>query len=962
MPKKKAVGDSGETIARDPVRNIAAELNQKLKDGAITEQGYVSSLIAERESGSISCEIFLENLKGELRSYWSIIAELLKKKKSVRASDLLSRVATKNKRIKIAEKVLEHKKNIVKGVLTKFVEWDMLSAFKTGTYYYYVCNLNEFYTPEEVFKLVPDEIKRLVEKVLKPKLKIGEKVKPLPFHALYSELKESLNVNLLEALLDYYITKGVIAKNRSGYRLTELGNTYGLDEQSIKTLDAVDLENQLFLQEEKNPGIVTMDRAKEILAREMGEKTVAPIIISGLAEKESFRLTFLAEILFGNQFTDLKLLEAILQDSKPDVAIASGLVQGVFAGLKVDKRRLLSGALGKIGCQYALAGEFNKRLEEISEKIVVNISGDDDWEHAVSVARIIQLSEGKWWNYGVSTSSLSAELKRRLAIAEYYKKLQIQWETIGPYQYRIGRSLLNADEVNEIIGIAKSEYRLIIEILVAKRNGFNYPKEYERVVNVEALYGNVGKRIVTPDPAIIKIGDKTIKVVHNIAFSDITQYVDPMLTPEMNLRALAARGVELPYLLVNCHQERLGAHYLQSHWLINLPGMQNTLPSAEFKMKTFNTRILSSKSLRQETFRKEPVTPGAVNLEILKDGRLRFRILNNKFLKIIESQKSKPEVEESVCLLTDLQHGSITMCPELEIAFVDYCLYGCKSSRIWLNGDIIQGINYFQTFAENRPYRLVSVDSQQRFTDKILFPLILGAPNLKDFFAWLGNHEWNTFGSSISGVNHLAFLEYKLQGYLEGMKFAGKETPLKNALTISRIRMLNSHNPYGDIVNWPYFTDNVAGFKAALSHMWKIYGRGRTPIHDASRWMRGMAKTSSDIDIMFGGHIHSLWMGMEAEKLMVQLAAAAGLSGFEMGLGVMSTVMFTRVIFSNRNGITIEFVPWQFLENYKLRSPCYKGKEDFLKRPARGTLEYKYGKMSPYIEGVIDELTQYREV
>lgn len=580
------------------------------------------------------------------------------------------------------------------------------------------------------------------------------------------------------------------------------------------------------------------------------------------------------------------------------------------------------------------------------------------------MARVLQLGEGKWWNYGMNTSSLSAELKRRLAISEYYKKLQIQWETVIPYQYRIGRSLFNADEVKQLIGVHKSEYRLIIEILVAKRNNFSYPKDYEKVVNAEALFGNTGKRIITPDPASIWIGDKEIKVVHNLAFSDITQYVDPMLAPEMIMRNLAARGVELPYMLIGCHQERFGAFYLQGHWLISLPGLQNTLPSATMSMKTINTRVLSSKSLRQEMFRHEPVTPGVESIERFKDGRIRYRFWNNRIREIIESQKSQPEVEESVCLLTDLQHGSITMCPELEIRFADYCLYGEKSSRLWINGDVIQGINYCQTFSENRPYRMVSIDSQQRFTEKILSPLIFNAPNLQDFFTWLGNHEWNTFGAGISGVNHLYFLEAKLQGYLEGMKKAGKETPLKNALTISRIRFLNSHNPHGgDIVNWPYFSETVAGFKAALSHMWRLRGHGRTPIHDASRWMRGLAKTTSDIDIMFGGHLHCFWMGQEAEKIMVQLAAAATASGYDLGLGLLSTVLFTRAIFSNRNGITLEVVPWQFLENnYKLQCPAYLGKDELLLRPKPGTLEFKYGKMSPLIEGLIDELTQYREV
>lgn len=922
------------------------------------------NLIEQREKNKISASDFVERLEGDLKAYWRVIFNLLRRKRIFRNNDLLPAIANKSLPVRARGKI--QRLNITKGVLTKFVEWGVLWVFQVGEHTNYFCNLPGFYSPEEAFKLIPDKVKQALHRAFNLTAETQKDNKPVPLTLdfMAEQLKGQISADLLNTLLEYYVDKGVMTVKKGAFVLTTAGQTYGLDEQGIRTFDAVSLENQLFLADEENEGVLNLSEAEAALSREMKNKTVAPIVMKGLASKESVKLTFLAEVLFGNQFTDIPLLKSAIARAKDaDVLVASGLVQGVFAGLKVDKRRLLSEALGKIGVQYALAGQLNEELERLASTAVVNINGDDDYEHAVSVARVLQLGEGKWWNYGMSSSSLSAELKRRLAIAEYYKKLHIQWEIVIPYQYRIGRSLYNAKEVDELIGVHKSEYRLIIEILVAKRNKFGYPKEYEKVVNVEALFHDLGKRVVTPDPARLMVGDKEIRVVHNLAFSNVTQYVDPMLPPEMIMRNLAARGIKLPYALVGCHQERFGAFYLQGHWLINLPGMQNTIPSAEQKMKTNVTKVLSSKSLRQEMFRKEPVTPGVTDMEILKDGRVRFNLWNNKIRQIVDSQKSEPEVTESVCMLTDLQHGSITMCPEMEIRFTDYCLYGQKATRLWINGDVIQGINYFQTFAENRPYRLVSVDSQQRFTDKILMPLVMGAPNLRDFFAWLGNHEYNTFGRSISGTNDLAFLEYKLQGYLEGVKAAGGETPLKNAFTVSRVRMLNTHNPHGgDIVNWPYFSDKVAGFKAAVSHMWKMGAHGRTPIHDASRWMKGMAHTSSDIDIMFSGHVHCFWMGMEAEKIMVQLAAAASLSGYEMGLGLISTVLFTRVIFSNRNGITIEVVPWQYLENiYKLQSPAYKGQDEALMRPKPGMIEFKYGKMSPLIEHVIDELTLYRE-
>ncbi|MEX2052598.1 MAG: hypothetical protein WD898_00005 [Candidatus Paceibacterota bacterium] len=123
-----------------------------------------------------------------------------------------------------------------------------------------------------------------------------------------------------------------------------------------------------------------------------------------------------------------------------------------------------------------------------------------------------------------------------------------------------------------------------------------------------------------------------------------------------------------------------------------------------------------------------------------------------------------------------------------------------------------------------------------------------------------------------------------------------------------------------------------------------------------------MARAGRALDILIGGDKHSVWMTQLGDKQIVQAAAAASQSGYELARGLMSTVMFTLIEFSNREGITIEFVPWEFLMNYKLQAPAYKGLEKDLRRPERGTRDYRLGRMAPYIENMIDEQTQYLEV
>lgn len=969
-------------------------------------------LIRQREARDITPEGFIAGLAelkpvSDLKIYWDIIQRQLEEKRVIRNTDLLpfavrlkiegARELLGNKRVKakrnrnLRERIL----NSVRGILGKFVEWGALSRFTVGrpgleTHEEYICNLPRFYTPEELKKLIPDGEKSRVlnnlvgnydSEVLIELVPDDVRIllfdllsaKPKSLKVLSAELGAVIGGDLLDKVLEYFVDKEVVWETKKGYALSGLGREFGVDVQSIRTLDAIALENAAIIGEEKAVKLpASLEEVAEILEQDLRDKAVRPLDVTEYTRDERFRLMWLCEVLYGNQFTDENLLNWVLNGRvSPNITIASGLVQGTFTGYRVDKSRVLATkeGLNKIATQFHSAHLLNQKLEEITQGKVFNVLGDDEWDLAHSYAKLLQLAEGKVWSHGVSTRGLSSELKRRLNITEFYRKWQIQWEIIVPYQLRIGRSLWNADEVFAQIGVNKSEYRLIIEILVAKRNNFDYPKEYEQIVNIDALFAEAPQkreRIVTPDPLILRVGNREIQFVHNAAFSDITQYVDSLAPLEMTMRNLGARGENLPWIIADGQQERFYATYLQGHWIMNLPGLQNPLPSSRYRTKTFNTRILSSKSHRQNTFRKEPVTSGVVELEALEDGRIRFRLFNHAIKNVLESQKDELEVREIVALPTDLQHASITMYPEMEIKYLDHALYEREAGRCYENGDVLHGFHYPQHVAENRPNRLVSVDSQQRFTLSVQIPLIVDAPNLHDFLAWLGNHEWGIWGNSLTGTNALFPLEAYMRGYIDRAKKCGCEKceRFKNmrAMTVNRIRWTKTPNPRPDKVNWPFFTTEIAGFKMAITHMWQPHGGGRTPVDQQRRWLYNMATACGDIDIMFGGHKHSIWMAQVAEKWLIQMAAGAGQSGYALQRGLMDQVMFTLAEFSNRDGITIEFIPWQFLEEYKCQCPFYKGKDKELELPRPGTLEYKYGKNSPLIEHMIDEVTQYLDV
>ncbi|MEK9179967.1 MAG: hypothetical protein AAB897_00960 [Patescibacteria group bacterium] len=857
-------------------------------------------------------------------------------------------------------------KNKARGFLAKLVELGYLinvADSEDGCTWYF-SNEEGFYESEELYKLIPEqERNRILEHIDDEVITLDSLA-----NALYGN--RARGVNFLETFLDYYVDLGLIqfSNKEDGYLLTERGAELGVDAQSVRTLEATALENDIFVKSEENAELpASLKTVGEALKQDIVNKTVPVIDLTKELGGKDLKILFVGEVLYGSQYTDQELLDWVLDATdKPNLIITSGLVQGRFETKNKAKTRMLAetGGLHRIETQFHSAGMLLDWFEKIATNRVCLIQSDDDWRLAEDYATLMHLAEGKNpWKFGVDWTSFSAEMKRRLENKELRRKIRIQWEIIQAYMGRIGRSLLNKKEVKARIGIRKSEYRLIIETMVAKRNNFDYPKEYEKVVNVEALYGNIGKRIVTPDTLRLKVREgKEIRVTHNAGFSDITQYQDTIQHLDAIARHLGLSRQELPWVLADFHQESLFGEYLMGTWIMNLPGMQNTMPAAAYTLKEWNAKILESKERRQSRVRKEPASPAATEINFCADGRIRIRLMNRHVMEVLAAQKGEKERREVGVLGTDLQFGSITNWPELSAKFLDYGLYGRRATKLWLNGDIIHGNIYPQHTAESRPMRLTSLHAQKKFAFNLLAPLILDAPNLNDCAAWLGNHEWNNFDAKRSGDSPLTFLEIGLQGVLMERKRVGTETPLERAMTVSRIRWRDTHNPQGDIINWPFFADTICGFKVAIQHMWQPFA-GKTPANEGKKWLKNMARAARGFDLLLGGDKHSVWMAGLGDKFIVQAGAGASQSGYELARGLMSTVMFTLVEFSNRDGITVEFVPWEFLlNNYEFQCPAYKGRDAEFVRPAPGTKAYKQGKMAPAIEEMIEDLTAYPEV
>src|SRR3990167_5895482 len=302
-----------------------------------TERISEKDLIVKKEKNEITPAEFVGNLEGDLKKYWSVIHQILKQKRVIRNKDLLPFA----KKFGVTGRKREEKLNFLRGILNKFVEWKVISTFKHGTHLQYLCNLPNFYQAEELLKLIPnEEMSRMVRS-----LADGPKTSAM----VEQETGSTVGIHIVEAILGYYVDKGVIQslkQPKGAFKLTDAAKLTGTDPDSLLGLDLFKAENLLDKQEDQEAHKIEAKDTKTLgqLARaDLESKTIVPQIVK--VKGESAKIVTIGEVRLGNQFTDFDLLdfaEEQMKKDKPDVVVASGFVQGDHRSYQVERLSGLS--------------------------------------------------------------------------------------------------------------------------------------------------------------------------------------------------------------------------------------------------------------------------------------------------------------------------------------------------------------------------------------------------------------------------------------------------------------------------------------------------------------------------------------------------------------------------------------------------------------------------------------------
>jgi hypothetical protein len=154
------------------------------------------------ESGLIKPQMFLDTMVPSLKKHWKKIINLLENKRIIRNTDFAEKFTKKRP---VPYEFL----NKARGILSKFEEWDFLTRLKRPgeKHHVYVCNIPDFYKPEELHSLSPDihkvEIMSSLDYYWESLKSISERLK--------------INSSFLGYLLDAYANEGLVEEQEREY-------------------------------------------------------------------------------------------------------------------------------------------------------------------------------------------------------------------------------------------------------------------------------------------------------------------------------------------------------------------------------------------------------------------------------------------------------------------------------------------------------------------------------------------------------------------------------------------------------------------------------------------------------------------------------------------------------------------------------------------------------------------------
>ncbi len=887
--------------ARDWVHNVASSLDcdrQKRKE-AIAKQGEEAKMILKPDE-----------------------------------QEALTKLVT-NKRIVTAANLTEALKRSLKEtqqLLCRLVQNGVLCVCRNeAKEKIYFATIAGVYTDKEVFTLLPARVRgRLDREILK---RVAEEEQGHRSRTAFRTFGKRLGLadQLTDQYLSYLVTQQAIVLRGQAFARQKALNVRDFSPETFARIVALAAENReraeenLKELEDKRPDFskLSLDAMIRYQEEDLTNKVAPPMTFD-----RPLRIAYINLALIGHQATDYGYLLAKVDEirtripeRKPDLVVLHGLFSGPYLHIQVNRKKTLVERLRKMSAQISWMG---KTLETLGLPWIYVLGSAEDQLIVREYAMKATFEDLRLGGLGLSAEVMQnvARQQKVMTLAEYEKNERLEQHVIYPYILRTMKPLRNAQEMLEQFGIEEPERKLVARAGKALRHKRPLDPDALRVLDIVRLQDTSNERVV--ESLRLKYPGLSLKVASYITQSDSAIYKEPLKHLREYIRKAFTSGEpleDIPDVMVVCNDGVFGMAFIPpglfgpskrtGTFAITLPGLQN-----DEQVKNLGAYHGDVKQDRVAKAKKRDriVRPGTIEHEGTAE-HFYLTVDNSKFLSIRKNWKG-PTERSKIAMVNDVQIGLDQAWVSLMIHYMDYALCHEGADRLWLMGDLVNGVNYLGAMSHNTKANLPGIGQQLKALQYILkgFWNRGCSPKLQQVRIADGNHEWNSPAKThFADIRHLQVIHDVGELML----------PEVDWRYCTKIKIGNR----GVSVFNPMGTDTFCGLRFAYSHLWSGKRmQGAIPTGEQKSW--ATAHGARDIDWMVAGHQASAYMEQLGDKIHMVIPGFEDPTDFTISMHQAQNVMASIIHVSTdvHEPPRIEFLTRAFLENYKPVSPLLRGK------------------------------------
>lgn len=742
----------------------------------------------------------------------------------------------------------------------------------------------------------------------------------------------------LSRVADSFADAGYVSKMSSGlYKLKKDKGQYvsSLDYDSLRSVALA--HKFMYSGKNKKPEIKGISSLKQIY-----ERNNQLIKIDKLDfDVPRAKIDFLSKVEIGYEDLDAEFIERKIEElrkkdpaDRPAVIVLSDVIFGTFLITKKSKRLTLADGMNSLDTQFALAKELVDQFLELGIKVVV-MKGSDGWDLAdnQAVKAVQRLQKKSASLAGLNEQFIDYHDADVIRQSETYdKNLQFQWNVIFPYCLRMGRSLMNADEVADKTGgeVKIEEYLLLQQIYDLHAIGEPIPQEYLQVVDLSQIpfKDKVFKdELYIVDDAIVTLnptdGTKpfVVSLWERFANAPATLMGNPISALKIVANEAAATGREKYDLTVTTSQM----------WGTGVGTALNTMVASTPGTHTYNAdkqgshRRATGNSTHRQMMRG---TPPVASSNSFEKGRGHTIV---EFESKLIYDKSYATPPSAVVLVQDLQIGGDTARLDLIPKYFDYIMTQVApvQDTYWgFNGDITHGVNFPGAAISNAPTRLNSTAKQNEL-GRDLFEASLGhfnAQELANIKKWMnlpGNHQWNT-KTRDTGELYIQWIEDLVKGRLRSA-YGPSITEAELRRRVKTYQTMQTAD--GDLMldAWTAI-EPIGEVGLMMQHLIldkMAKGGGDIPVFQFKNFINGVGELAAKTDISLYGHWHhKMWMQL-GHKVAGVGPALAGQSYYEWKLGYRPQIGALIVRFGGGKPVSFDYIDARALYNHKIQDGAF---------------------------------------